>query len=64
MMQPSRTSPPADCRRQRRYYHSHNTGLQAQNVVYSQASLDSEPVKLLDPNTLSKDGTVSPQCSL
>ena len=41
-----------------RYYYSHNTGLQAQNVIYSQSSLDSEPVKLLDPNTLSKDGTV------
>ena len=42
----------------RRYYYTHNTGLQAQSVLFSQSSLDSEPVLLLDPNTLSSDGTV------
>lgn len=49
-----------------RYYFSRNDGLQNQNVLYVQETLDSEPRILIDPNTWSKDGTVAlagTQCS-
>ncbi|MCP4448596.1 MAG: S9 family peptidase [Myxococcales bacterium] len=42
-----------------RYFYSRNDGLQNQSVVYWANALKDEPKVLLDPNTLSKDGTVA-----
>jgi prolyl oligopeptidase len=42
-----------------RYFYTRNDGLQNQAPVYWQAALDAEPKLLLDPNTLSADGTVA-----
>jgi prolyl oligopeptidase len=42
-----------------RYFFSKNDGLQNQSVVYTQHSLSESPAQLLDPNTLSADGTVA-----
>lgn len=44
-----------------KYYFFKNDGLQNQNVLYAQETLNSEPKMLLDPNTFSADGTTSLQ---
>ena len=41
------------------YYYSYNDGLQNQDVVYVQESLDAGAELLIDPNTWSEDGTVA-----
>jgi len=42
-----------------RYFFSKNTGLQNQNVMFTSGKLPDEGKVLIDPNTLSKDGTVA-----
>ncbi len=42
-----------------RYFFSKNTGLQNQNVFFTSPALPGDGKMLLDPNTLSKDGTVA-----
>ncbi len=42
-----------------RYFFTHNDGLQNQNVLYTSDSVDGPRRELLDPNTLSTEGTVA-----
>lgn len=41
------------------FFSLRNNGLQNQSVLYSQTSLMDKPIMVLDPNTLSNDGTTS-----
>lgn len=52
-----RYTPPV--RKGTRYFYWHNTGLQNQSVLYWTEGLDGAPNVLLDPNTMSEDGTVA-----
>jgi len=42
-----------------RYFYTRNDGLQNQSVLYTLPTLEAPPRKLLDPNKLSRDGTVA-----
>jgi len=46
-------------RASRRYFWSRNDGLQQQNVIYTATALTATPSVAIDPNALSKDGTVA-----
>ena len=41
------------------YFYFRNSGLQNQSVLYTVPSLDAPPKMILDPNTMSADGTVA-----
>src|SRR5215510_242013 len=41
------------------YFYTRNSGLQNQAVLYTVTALDAQPQLVLDPNTLSADGTVA-----
>lgn len=49
----------APMRRGDTYFFTHNDGLQDQSVLYTAASLEAERRVLIDPNSLSADGTVA-----
>ncbi len=42
-----------------RYFYFRNSGLQNQSVLYTVTGLDAPPKMILDPNTMSADGTVA-----
>ncbi|MCA1246638.1 prolyl oligopeptidase family protein [Massilia sp. MS-15] len=42
-----------------RYFYTRNDGLQNQSVLYTLKNLNEQPRVLLDPNTMSSDGTVA-----
>jgi prolyl oligopeptidase len=49
----------APSRVKNRYFFTYNSGLQNQSVLYARVGPKGKPYVLIDPNTLSKDGTVA-----
>lgn len=43
----------------RRFFYAHNTGLQNQSVLFKSEGLEGAPDVVLDPNALSKDGSLA-----
>ena len=52
-----KVSPPT--KKAGRYFYFYNDGLRNQDVLYWMDDLEAEPKLLMDPNTLSEDGTVA-----
>jgi prolyl oligopeptidase len=46
-------------KRGKHFFYTHNSGLQAQSVLYIQEKVEGDAEMLLDPNTWSEDGTVA-----
>jgi prolyl oligopeptidase len=46
-------------KRNNRLFFSRNNGLQNQSVIYYMPDPSAEPIELLDPNTLTEDGTIA-----
>ncbi len=42
-----------------RYFYTYNSGLQNQSILYTKIGINGTPRVLINPNTLSKDGTVA-----
>ncbi len=53
------TKPGVPIKRKSYYFYTENSGLQNQAVLYARKGLDGERRAVLDPNTLSSDGTVA-----